>query len=383
MNKLLFGCLVFTGIVGAAWYALRPPDLAAIAKSSAAKTPVTVSNSTRDSSGGAVGLLPSGATTQAQPTPSAPLRPAIPVVALKSPLAIEFENAKNLKAIYDRYAANPAGADAETKFFAALAIEACQSRARGPQGAQGGRGPQATLNSTDEERARFLSRLKENDPNNAVRTEAFNRVAEQCAGFQGLTLTAADSSRLYREAALAGNAAAKAYYAADLFREQSRGARGVEERRMTEDQLALVRDALTSGDPFAIRRAGALLTWESAQLTDRRIGPDGDVFNPRDFGPAWALAACDKGANCGPDTLRLLNGCAYQGYCGYQNLETYMQFNELPPNAFTQAQNFRNTIATAIAQGRWDWLGIAPGSGRTVTPTPPPAPPTPRPRPGG
>ena len=380
MNKILLAGLVFVGIVSAAWYALRPPDLSALAATPAA--PPVASGSTARESANAPAIAPPLATSSVRPPPQAVSRPLIPTVSLKSALAIEFENAKNLKTVYDRYAANPAAADPETKFFAALAIESCQSRARGPQ-APAARGvqPQATGPGSDQDRERFLARLKENDPNNTARTEAYNRVVELCAGFSSLNVTAADASRLFREAALAGNPAAKASYAADLFREQSRGARNVEERRMTEEQLTLVRDALSSGDPFAIRRAGTLLSWESAQLADRRIGPEGDVFNARDFAQAWALAACDKGANCGPDSLRLLNGCANQGYCGYQNLETYLQFNELPPSGFTQAQNFRNTIATAITQGRWDWLGIAAGSGRTVAPTPPAA--TQRPRPPG
>jgi hypothetical protein len=64
----------------------------------------------------------------------------------------------------------------------------------------------------------------------------------------------------------------------------------------------------------------------------------------------------------------VLNGCAQQGACGYQSLEAYMQFNELPPNVYAAALQNRATILDAIAQGRWDWLGIAPGMGRTVTP---------------
>ena len=180
------------------------------------------------------------------------------------------------------------------------------------------------------------------------------------------------------EAAAAGNPAAKAAVAADLYRDQARNARGVEERRMTEDQLSLVRDALASGDPFAIRRVGQLLTYESTQLADRKLGAEGDPFNPRDFGPAWAFLACDRGANCGADANRVLQGCANQGACGYTSLQSYLQFNELSPNAFANAQRYSAMIADAIVQGRWDLLGIAPGMGRTVTPAPPPVA-----RPGG
>ena len=100
------------------------------------------------------------------------------------------------------------------------------------------------------------------------------------------------------------------------------------QRRLTEEQLSMVRDGLASGDPFAMERAGQLLSWQSTQLADRRVGPNNDPYNPRDWSPAWQLAACDRGANCSADAYRVLNGCANQGACGYTSLEAYMQFNE-------------------------------------------------------
>jgi hypothetical protein len=277
------------------------------------------------------------------------------VMPLKSLLAMEFEKGLNLKQFYDRYVANPQTADAETKFFAAAALETCQWKTRNQP-------PSEAANQ------RFLSRLKDNDPNNSQRIDAYNRINAACDGFQNSTLTPADTSRLYAEAAAAGNPAAKAAVAAEQYRDQARNARGVEERRLSEDQLGLVREALSSGDPFAIRRAGNLLTYESTQLADRKLGAEGDPFNARDFGPAWTFLACDRGANCGPDANRVLQGCANQGACGYQSLQSYMQFNELSPNAYANAQRYSAMIADAIAQGRWDLLGIAPGSGRTVAP---------------
>ena len=351
MNKTL---LVILGVIGtvvsASWYFLRPPsESAMIAEAAKAGDEAR----TTAPSSGSVSVMPLEAP---QKTPSVTLSPVRAVVPLKSVLAQEFEKARSLKTFYDRYAANPDGADAETKFFAALAMERCVGRGRGSQG------------PTETDRARFQSRLKENDPNNAQRIEAFNRVTETCEGFAGVNITAADISRLYREAAAQGNPAAKVAVAADLYRDQARNARGIEERRMSEDQLAMVREALGSGDPFAIENAGRLLTWGSTQLAERKIGPNGDPFSPRDWGPAWQLAACDRGANCGADNFRVLNGCAYQGACGYGSLEAYMQFNELAPNAYAAAIQNRATILDAITQGRWDWLGIAAGMGRTVAP---------------
>ena len=353
MNKtvaIVFGSI--GAVVAASWFLLRPPTESQLSAST--EKPAAASKPVPGSSGSA-SVMPLDSLQPASPVKISPARTVVP---LKSVLAQEFEKARNLKTFYDRYAANPEGSDAETKFFAALAMERCVGRGRGSQG------------PSETDKARFQNRLKENDPGNAQRIEAFNRVTETCEGFANVNLSAADISKLYREAAAQGNPAAKVAVASDQYREQARTARGVEERRLSEDQLSMVRDALGSGDPFAIERAGQLLSWGSTQLADRKVGPNGDPYNARDWAPAWQLAACDRGANCGADAFRVLNGCAYQGACGYNSLETFMQFNELPPNVYAAALQNRATILEAITQGRWDWLGIAPGMGRTVSPTP-------------
>ncbi|MEP7155641.1 MAG: hypothetical protein ABI905_07690 [Betaproteobacteria bacterium] len=350
MNKTL---LIVVGVLGSvvagAWYMLSPPSESALAAAAEkANAPRTASSYTGSSS-----VMPLDNLQKASPLRISGTRTVVP---LKSALAQEFEKSRHLKTFYDKYLADPANADAETKFFAALAMERCVGRGRGSQG------------PSEADKARFQNRLKENDPNNAQRQEAFNRVTATCEGFADVNITPGTISQLYREAAAAGNPGAKVAVAAEMFREQARNARGIEERRMTEDQLAMVRDGLSSGDPFAIESAGRLLSWGTTQLADRKVGPNGDPYNARDWGPAWQLAACDRGANCAADNLRVLNGCAYQGACGYDNLETYMQFNDLAPNTYAAALQNRATILDAIAQGRWDWLGIAQGMGRVAPP---------------
>ncbi len=277
----------------------------------------------------------------------------------KRQLQIEFERGDKFKDIYDRYAANPDGADPELKYYAAASLERCLFRTKQKP-------------DPEKERERFTTRLKDNDPNNQVRTDAFNALQKQCEGFYGLNLSGADVTRIFKESAAAGNPAAKLAVMADAYRDQTRAAKTMEERRLSEDQLATMRDALASKDPAALQRAGNLLSYGSTQLQDRKVGQDGATFNPREWGAAWQLAACDFGGACGADNARMLSGCASQGYCGYQNLESYMQFNELPPSVYANAQQNRADIINAIQNGRWEWLGIAAGSGRTVVLTPPP-----------
>jgi hypothetical protein len=356
MSKAMVWAVVgVAAVAGGAWFALRPPNETAVlaaAQGSAAKGAVTADNAPRTSGTVAVTTAPAPVKPNAPAGSGAPR----PVVPLKSALAQEFEKARAYKPFYDRYAANPEGADAETRYFAAVAMERCIGRAKGTS--------QETLGVQQQ---RFAARLKENDPGNTARIEAFNRTYELCEGFGNVAISGADVQKMYRESAAQGNPAAKVVVASTQYQEQLGRARGVEERRLSEEQLGTMRDALASGDPFAIERVGQLLA-QSTQLAERRIGPNGDPYNPREWGPAWQLAACDRGSNCGPDSQRVLNGCAWQGACGYDSLETYMQFNELPPNVYQAALNNRAMILDAIAQGRWDWLGIAQGMGRTVNP---------------
>jgi hypothetical protein len=357
MNKTF---LIISGVIAAlsigVWQLLKPPEnilVGAVEPASAA--PISAASAPNTTS-----IQKPTSTVAAAPT-SAP-KLARSIVPLKSALAREFEKATQLKQFYERYAANPDAASAELKYFAASAIETCAGRGRGfGSGVAGG------SSLTEADRAKFQTKLKDNDPANAQRIAAFERVNQICEGFQSLNLTGADAVKLFREAAAAGNPGARVALAAEEYREQVRSARGTEERRLSEEQLSSVRDGLSTGDPFAIQRAGQLLSWGSSQLTDRGIGPNNEPFNVRDFAPAWTLAACDRGANCGADAHRVLNGCAQLGACGYDSLETYMQYNELPPNAYANAQQYRAMILDAIEQRRWDWLGIAQGSGRSAT----------------
>ena len=108
-----------------------------------------------------------------------------------------------------------------------------------------------------------------------------------------------------------------------------------------------MRDALRQRRSIRHRACGQLLA-QSTQLAERRIGPNGDPYSPREWGPAWQLAACDRGAT-GQDSQRVLNGCAWQGRAATIRSETYMQFNELPPPMYQAALNNRAMILDAIA----------------------------------
>jgi hypothetical protein len=361
MNKILAAVIALAVIVIGIWQLLKPPV-------PGTGSVITADTTTKNSMGSSAPAAASAPPNSAAPATGSGSQLALhAVVPLKSALAREFEQARQFKQFYDRYAADPDAASAELKYFAASAIETCAGRGRGMGSNFGNSGGSAGSGLTDADRAKFKTKLKDNDPANAQRMAAFERVNQICEGFQALNLTSADATKLFREAAAAGNPGARVAMAAEEYREQSRAARGIEERRLSEEQLTAVRAGLATGDPFAIQRAGTLLSWGSTQLTERGIGPNNEPFNVRDLAPAWTLAACDRGANCGADTYRVLNGCAQLGACGYDSLETYMQYNELPPNAYANAQQYRSMILDAIQQGRWDWLGIAQGSGRTVT----------------
>ena len=124
MNKTF---LIITGLIATfgifVWQLLKPPENIA----------VTVAESTtaaQISTTPLPGRASAPATNSAPATPPSLQKVERAVVPLTSALAQEFEKAKEVKQFYDRYAANPEGASAELKYFAASAIETCVGRGR-------------------------------------------------------------------------------------------------------------------------------------------------------------------------------------------------------------------------------------------------------------
>ena len=177
---LIFGACGL--VVASAWYFVRPEGSTDAVFATTGRTAPVATGA------GSASALPDLSPKAVTVALTSSVRQVVP---LKSALAVEFEKALQLKPFYDRYLANPESADAETKYFAAVAIETCVGRARGSK------------EISDADRERFQTRLKENDPNSRQRVEAYNRVTAICDGFAGVNISVADATKLYAEAAAA------------------------------------------------------------------------------------------------------------------------------------------------------------------------------------
>jgi hypothetical protein len=283
--------------------------------------------------------------------------------AAKHKLAVEFDKAADLKALYDKYATS---SDPASRYIAAKALVECaeQSRRRGTN--------TWVQNSRD-------TRLAQNDPKYTERAAAFDALAvDRCSGFGADQLTTGAISAALADAAALGDPAARALQLRNDV--QQRMLAAMRERRsvtLSQDDLTSIQDAVKSRDPEALRQIG---DWNA--LWNRpdglRVGSDQTVPPNSAWRNAWSLLACDNGANCGGDSRDILMSCAMDGACGAPNLQSYLQQFAMSPYYYQEALRYQEMIRSAVEQGRWDLLGLATpptlGSRPPAVP-PPPAPP--------
>lgn len=362
MTKFILALVGLLGLAIGGWIWLKdPPGATTAAATSAARKVEATADARADHSGG---YIPAVATATASPraSPGASSAPKPSTVQLIGPAGQLARG--EYRALYDKYAANPQGADAETKYYAAVAIEACAGRI-----------------SKDPEKARkdYEDRIQPGDPTRDQRIAAYDRRFALCKEFVNAGVLP-NSTQLLREAAAAGNVNARLA----LIPEEARRAAAApptpnqtaaqrsDRWKLTEDQLATVRDALKGGDPSTIARVGQLLSETqdvATRFSNTNTVPTTLQSQHSATRAAWQLAACDRGANCGSDAIELLNRCTWGGQCGMTSVQQNLQVNELSPTGFLLAQQHSVLVLDAIQNQRWDVLGIAPGMGRT-TPLP-------------
>jgi hypothetical protein len=320
--------------------------------------PSSPTNDNVNGSGGQGQIETEAAARRVARNPS-PTSTAVRAAAL-SPVAALYLRG-DLRAIYERYLANPQGADAETRYYAALALTDCLGK--------------ISAKPVDA-RQNFANRIAAGDTQAAERLRAYDRAVELCQGMPG---SFADARRLMQEAANAGHAGAKLgvmtrQYQDDFARRRLDQGTDRERRsdlmRLSEEQLATVRDALASGDASALHAAGQLLAMSQDMANRMASNTLADATAMQGYRAAWQLAACERGYACEGNSMLLLNRCMFQGQCGMMSVEQQLQAHELSPNAYLAALPQRARVLDAIAHRRWDELGVAPGMGRT-TPLPP------------
>jgi hypothetical protein len=206
-------------------------------------------------------------------------------------------------------------------------------------------------------RDNFADSLAAGDPRREQRIAAYQKFTEnRCVDFPQVALSWDELQAYLREAAVGGEPAARAMLIENELWGAGRGANA----SPTDAQIGALEEAAHSHDPEAIRVAGRVLAnpWKDYAL---RVGPDELPVEPRPFVSAWLVLACEYGAPCGPDTPRMQQYCAFQGYCDAQSFPDYLAYYGASPHDATMLMQYRALIRAAIESGDWSQIRVLRG----------------------
>jgi hypothetical protein len=340
--------------VAGAWMALKPPELHETASPGASATTASTDASPRSSAPeklSASSVLAIDPRTQSK-------KAAVPV---RHTLAGEFLAAKQYRALYDRLKSSAEGTTAEGAYVLYEIAKRCATIADKTTWRNA-----PAAKPLEQRRDEFLAALQPTDPLREKRVAAFEEAnANRCLGFEGVTMTQADLNKMLTDAVRLGNPTARALAIEQEITAARRGR--WDQGTLTESQIDGLKQAIGTRDPSAMLTAGRILSNSYSDLT-MRVGPDGQVVEPRAMFNAWQILACDYGYPCGDNNERVLQACAYQAHCDASSLPDYLYYYGSSPHDSQLIAQYQNILRTAIESGDWSQLNLVRG------PRPPGAP---------
>lgn len=357
-SRFLIFAAAFVIFVAGAWMALQPPQLqelpapAAAAAAAPAAAPVSA-------------LLPQKleASSVLSIDPRTPgKRPATPV---RQTLTNEYLGAKQYRALYDRLKSSAEGTTAEGAYVLYEIANRCANITDRPRRNFGN-----AAKPLEQRRDEFLVALQPNDPMRDRRIAAFEEVnTNKCLGFENISMTQADLGKMLADAVSLGDPKARALAIEQEITASRRGR--WDSGTLTETQIDGLRQAIGTRDPAAMVLAGRLLSTGYNDLT-MRVGPNGQVAEPRAMYNAWQILACDYGYPCGDTNDRLLQACAYQSHCDASSLPDYLHYYASSPHDSQLIAQYQGLLRTAIESGDWSQLNLVRGPRPPGTPRIPP-----------
>jgi hypothetical protein len=338
--------LVLVGLGAGAWILLKPPEAAfAPSSATAADTPVEARR------------LPAGPDRPSAATPAPATMPvaAATTAAARSSSYAEFVSAKNLRTLYDRLRATPEGATPEGEYLLYEILRRCANVSDRTTP----RPPIRALPARDQ----FVASVTATDPQRDKRLAAYDLVeGNRCAGFENVTVTQAELNKLLADSVAAGDPKARAL-SVELELQQRRPGN----RTLTDAQMETLRQAVATRDPGAVMTAGRLFANTYQDLTVR-VGPDGQVAEPRALYNAWQMLACEYGYPCGSDNSFILTECALRSHCDATNLQDFLTFYGSSMHDSQLLAQYQQVLRNAVTTGDWSQLALVRG------PRPPGAP---------
>jgi hypothetical protein len=334
--------VVVVGAIAASallWYSLRAYHVSGFAPSTGAKNPrENLSNGAVPGTPPTPGDLASGQWRSTALPSSEPNLNPVPgsqaVTQLRDSqvsVARRYETANDKRALFEELKAS---GSSDAPFFAAMILRDCLDVS-----VQG-------LNSVITD---FTAKIPDNSPTKTTQIEAFRRLKEPCAGFEGRRSSLAEVEQKFSEAMRNGDPRAMA-------RTLNTG-----QFDPKSDPVKLAAGLLEDNDPYVI-----------AEVADFLEGPvaGGFVIGGMPVGPlhtaaanaAWDLVACDYGGSCGSNSGPVLTACAYSEVCGVSSLDEVMSTLYLTPDEYRRALEYRLQIEAALQSKDYSSLGLDPAN---------------------
>jgi hypothetical protein len=312
------------------------------------------------------GSLPPEAVLAIAPRSDAKAQARTASAAAISPLLRDYINAKEVKPIYERLSKieHPTG---EEQWMLASILQSC-ARVAEDEPDRVKRGKIGDAGARD----RFLAALPPNDPVREQRIAAFDQVNyDRCGDLAKLDVTRKQIRDLYEAGAAHGDPKARVALVQQSISDQQRGPDGkwrydqTKPATIDDAQLQILKDAVSSGDLYAMRGAFSLLSGSQYGNFSLRTADD----TPLDRTALWmasSLVGCDYGARCGPDSEWLLHSCAMQGQCAARNTRDFVMYYIASPSTSQAMSQYEAAIRNAATNRDWSFFrfhsGPAPGT---------------------
>ncbi len=322
MRKFLWLVIVVAGIVLATVLMSRPEAPSAAAP----PTKAAVAAEGRD--------LPASSVLRINPrrAPAMPATSPVKAAPIVTPDLAQLRSRKGWADLHARVSSGPQ--TPEALYIQAEIYSRCAKRppAANAPASQGG------------EHEKFIAILK-GDPNGQQRVAAYEKTKmDPCEGLALGEFSKERLAQMIEAAATAGNARAQSWQLSRQIEGSYFDAQPHPQGyAVSDEQMESIRWLLASGDPGVFDDLQGIL---SSTLLDGnlRMGPNNVRVDGNAMSAALTLVACDLGAQCGPDSQRLLMQCAMQGYCAANNLYDYTYFYESSPHQAQLMEQYRQAL---------------------------------------
>ena len=268
-----------------------------------------------------------------------------------SPLIQEYRQARELGALFMRLDAKSSRSPEENWLLAEI-LERCGQRLYRPPGVEPPPSREAVLKT-------FADSLSEKDPMRDRRVEAYKTVvADRCEGVRAMRPN--EARELRQAAAAEGEIKARIRLAREEVFWTPKPATPAAAKPDVARHLELIREAIESGEPYAISQATWMLSYPGTNLSVG-VGPHELPLQLDVFSRAATALGCELGVPCGPGSDNLLDACAFHRACDVRDLRDYYFFHAMSPQQSQLMHQYVEALRAVVRSRDWSHFAMRPG----------------------